>query len=413
MSREYLFDRYARIWAIFLPITSVIVIPSVPGTTLGLLFSFGSIGLTLLFYLKVKYIKHWMLFIFIFSLITLISQLGMYFSNYSLESIRLIDLNDFTSFFRKSLFTQGLYLFAAISTFFFFINYYKPSWDKYFMRGAVLLVIYGFYEFVFYLIFNINGDFLSNRTFEGGAIGNVGSSFQRLSIGTMNILRMKSLTGEPSMFAFSILPFWIYSIHIGMKKTHYFLLSALLLSTSTTAIIGIVMYYLFRFMKYGLKDKVILTYTAGAILFIGLLWNTVSSIFYRMVIEKLKMQNTSGFDRWDSFHSSMTFFSELHPLNMLFGVGFGTIRSTDFLSTLLVNCGIVGFVLFSFMFLWPVLKLGRGYKEMGLKSIVIIQYVTMMISVSEFSYLPTWLFLGIAYYRVFEKRKQRNLLAIQ
>lgn len=407
MTRELLFDRYFMVWSLFLPITSIILIPSIQGTTLGFLLSFISIFFVFLFRIKILYLKQWIAFLLIFGFFTLMSQAGMYLGGYSLKGITLVDSNDMTAFFRKSLLTQSLYLFAVMSALFFIVNYYRPSWDKHIMRGVILLVLYGFYEFFYFLLFHSNGDFLSNRVFEGGHSGSV---FQIMNIGNFDIMRMKSLTGEPSMFAFTLLPFWIYSIHIGMKKTHYLLLSALMLSTSTTAIIGVVMYYLFRFLKYGLKDKVVFTYTAGVILITGLLWNVVSSIFYRMVIEKLKMQNNSGSERWDSFYSSMSFFTELHPINMLFGVGFGTIRATDFLSTMLVNCGIVGFIIFSFMFMLPVLKLGKGYTEMGLKSIIVIMYITMMISVSEFSYLPTWLFLGIAYYKVFEKRKQRNSL---
>ena len=39
----------------------------------------------------------------------------------------------------------------------------------------------------------------------------------------------------------------------------------------------------------------------------------------------------------------------------------------------------------------------HSYKCEGLKAILVIEYIVMMVGVSEFSYLFYWMFLGIAY----------------
>ena len=42
---------------------------------------------------------------------------------------------------------------------------------------------------------------------------------------------------------------------------------------------------------------------------------------------------------------------------------------------------------------------------MGIKMALVVIYTTMMVSIPEFSFLSTWLFLGIAYKEVFNQNK--------
>mgnify|MGYP007135841651 CR=1 FL=1 len=414
VTKQAIFDQYFKLWSLFLPMTSFLLIPSIQGTTPGYLFAFFSIVLVFILKIKINYLKYWMIFVILFAGLTIISQFGTYFSSYDVGHLELVDKTDNSLVFRKSFFTQSMYLVAVFSTFAFIANYYTEKWDKYIFRGAVLLICYGIYEFLYYLIFHDNGDFLSNRSFDDkSSLGLVethnGSSFQKITFGGITLLRMDSLTGEPSMFAFSLLPFWIYSIHLGKKKLSMVLLTVILLSTSTSAFLGVFLYFIFRLLKYGIKDKMIFSYTTAGILVGGLAYKVIWTVFEKVIFEKLTLQNISGIDRFRLFTENINFFADLHIYQKIFGIGFGTIRSTDFFTTLLVNCGIAGFIVFSSLFFWPLLKLGRDYRDIGLKWAIFIQYFIMMISVPEFAYLPTWLFLGIAYKRIWDRRKQYKL----
>src|SRR5699024_6798385 len=98
---------------------------------------------------------------------------------------------------RPTLFSQSLYLLAAILAFLFVRQWYHKSWDSYIFVGILLLVAYGFYEVFYYWITGTSGDFISNRTFNFGCWG---SSTHIIDLAGLSMLRMKSLTGEASMF---------------------------------------------------------------------------------------------------------------------------------------------------------------------------------------------------------------------
>jgi hypothetical protein len=57
-----------------------------------------------------------------------------------------------------------------------------------------------------------------------------------------SLARIKSLTGEPSMYAFTVLPFFIMSVHYKKTFLSFLLLITLFLSFSTTAYLGILAY---------------------------------------------------------------------------------------------------------------------------------------------------------------------------
>lgn len=94
----------------------------------------------------------------------------------------------------------------------------------------------------------MSGDFLSNRIF------NLGESIsaQFILLAGITFQRIDSLSQEPSMYAFTMLPFFIFSIHRGAPKILIFLMGvSLLLTVSTTAYLGLFIYilYLVFFIK--------------------------------------------------------------------------------------------------------------------------------------------------------------------
>ncbi|MES2354981.1 MAG: hypothetical protein V4568_11395 [Pseudomonadota bacterium] len=408
---------YFPLWALVLPITSILILPGLQGTTPGNMFAIlllapGMAAVTIGFAGAQNFYRDLMKFAMIYVSLNAIAQLGLATLDFpGFGTAQLVDPYDRSVLLRGTMFSQSLYLLTAVVTFTFVRHAYRPAWDKWLLAGAALLACYGLYEVVWFAATGINGDFLSNRRFGEG--GYSGSQFQPMALGPLVTLRLKGLTGEPSMYAFTILPFWIYALHTGRKFIHPLLLGTLLLSLSTTAFIGIGLYCLLRVWFLRGRDKFTIT-----LLVVGLLGALVAATlgyqgnpvilktFNALFSEKLTAQHGSGEDRFQSFLSALHLFLSLPWLNKLFGVGFGYIRSPDFFSTLLVNMGIIGMLIFLFLFLLPVFKLGNSYRELGIKAALLVVTAAALTSVPEYSYLSTWLFLGIAYHALRQMREQ-------
>ncbi|HHB2167330.1 MULTISPECIES: hypothetical protein [Bacillus cereus group] len=399
-------DRYFRAWALVIPVTSVLVVPGIQGTIPGYIFSFLLIFALLVCKLdssKINTFKDMFVFTYIFIIMILISQLINGTINIpSLERVILVNKLDInTEIFRGSLFTQSLYLIPCIILFCFIKNYYSKDWEKYIFWGIGIYAIFGLYEFFYYIIFNEFGDFLTNRNFGEHETIRLGN--QLMTIAGFTFQRINGLALEPSMFAFTVLPFWIYSIHTKRKRLSLILLCSLLLTASTTAFIGIILYYCYAILKSNqLRNFFIFTF---GLLVILLFWDYVYAILDKTIFQKMFMKTESGIDRSNFFMEHLSYFQDSSFLTKLFGIGFGYVRSTDFFTTILVNNGIVGFCLFSLLFAYPLFTLKNSYKNMGIKMALVVIYTTMMVSIPEFSFLSTWLFLGIAYKEVFNQNK--------
>jgi hypothetical protein len=407
-----IFDRYFYVWALFLPITSVLVIPSIQGTLPSYLFALFSIifvpFITKLNNIGQKFLKDFLIYLYILILINACAQLGLTFIyDIDFSNVRLLNPEDDAYLLRSTLITQSLYLTAGVATFIYVKNFYKERWDKKIYYGVIFLALYGIYEVIYFFIFKQNGDFLSNRMWDGE---HAGSLFQTTSFGSLVLLRLKSLTGEPSMYAFTVLPFWIYAIHTGRKFTQVLLLVTLVLSTSTTAFLGILIYVLLRIYYFKFRDIFTWIFTTIFALLAMFKWDVIYLAYQQFIYSKITLNGVSGIDRFNSFTSSINFFKELPVWNQFFGVGFGYIRSTDLFSTLLVNTGYIGVIVFSFVILFPIFKLGRSYREIGIKCALFVIFVTSMVSVPEFAYLSIWLFLGMAYNQITKNKKFKSLI---
>lgn len=415
-SLEPLLNLFFKVWALLLPITSV-TLSSFPGSVPGYLFAFVSLPIALLIQPR----KAGRLILVALSvlvplfILAVFAQFNLQFHwQLDLSTLVLVNRDDTRLLLRSSLFTQLLYLLPGVLTFAFVCTFYQPSWNKAIFSGALLLACYGFYEITFYFFTGRNGDFLSNRTFDNGTGPVSGSLFQLMAVGSVVIMRLKSLTGEPSMYAFTILPFWIYAVHQRRTLLHFILLLSLLLTTSTTALLGIGLYLLCRFIFLNLPKRFVSGYADRLVtlFFIVLLFAfivafPVINVFVQETLRKLSASNVSGVERLGSFQAGLTFFAEAPLLTQFFGLGFGYIRSTDFLTTLLVNTGVVGLLLFAALFAYPLLKLDNSYSAVGLKSALIVIFVTMMTAVPEFAYLSIWLFLGLSYAALRIQKKSR------
>lgn len=400
-------DLYLRLWALALPITSVLLVPSIQGTTPGyvltLLLLLPWVGAVVLREQAPRFYADLGLLLLLIVGFTAAGQLALAITD-PLDTLLffrmpLMDGQDLSLLLRNSMFTQGLYLVAALTAFVFVKLAYRPAWDRWLLGGALLLAAYGFYEGAYFLATGDNGDFLSNRTF-GNDRTVSGSLFQSMQIGPIQLLRLKSLTGEPSMYAFTILPFWIYALHTGRQKTQLVLLASLLLSTSTTAFIGIAAYAVLRVILRAGRDPLLLLGVVGAAVVAALLVGGneyVVKAYDLFIGNKLAARDVSGSERLANSLNVLSVWADLPWINQLLGIGFGVVRSTDFFSTLLLNTGLLGLLAFIALFAWPICRLGSSEPETGLRLALAVVFLTAMVSVPEFAYLSSWLFLGMAY----------------
>lgn len=310
------------------------------------------------------------------------------------------------SLFRLSLLTQSLYLFTSVIFFLYLVNYLRlPGHVERILRlarlGVILFVAYGFLEFAGFLLAGRSLDFISNRI--TGVDSHFGT-FQTISLGGVTIERMKSLAGEPSMFAFSVVPFFILAYYLK-DRIRWLYLTAALLSTSTTALLGLALFGAIEAVAFRRFFKVALG-VAVIFLIIVIAFPQAVGGFYDVTLKKLSLQDASGIDRYDNFSASVSFFLGADVWHQLFGHGFGYIRSTDGFSTLLVNTGAIGFLVFVFFFLYPVCRFryDTPYRR-GLASANIVIFVLIMISVPEFYYFHVWFFAALSWHEYFLIRK--------
>lgn len=391
-------DKYFILWAFFIPISSWVISPSIKGSLISYLFAFLSPLVIICF--RQDIVKEYILDIVKIALVllffALMSQLANVLFNINLYNIVLVNPGDFDDkIFRSSLITQSIYLIPVILTFLYVKHLYKPSWDKWIIYGGLVFVLYGFYKWLGFLLTGTDIDFLTNRTF--GDSDTVLYQYQGISIAGLNLQRFQSLTGEPSMFAFTILPYFIFAIH---RKANIIIISfmglALLLSTSSTAYLGLSMYILYVLInskKGKTFFKVLIALIIVSLILYGIFSEYINDVLNNMIFNKI--DSTSGEIRSYDFNNHINYIMNLDIMHKLFGIGFGYIRSGDLLSTLLVNIGIVGVISFAYFYLKDFKLKVRSFLDLGNNSILLVLFIISMIAVSEFSYLSFWLFVAI------------------
>jgi hypothetical protein len=308
---------------------------------------------------------------------------------------------------RSSLFTQTLYLMTSV-LFFLYLRRHLIQYDsaERLLRlarvGVLIFVAYGFYEVIGYAVTGHNVDFLSNRV--TGNQGGSYSNFQRLTLGSIELVRMKSLASEASMFTFSLLPFMI--LYLYQKDRVWIpLLIAIVISTSTTAYLGLATFFVAETILFGRWKRLAI---ATSIVALGWLYlqTTAFGDMLGFILDKAMGDNMSGATRSALFANSMKIFGDSSFVHQLFGHGFGYIRSTDGFATLLVNIGILGTIAYLVFMTYPFFRISwtsEYRRALLLGSIVTI--VTGFVSVSEFYFFHTWFFAALAWYELYREKQ--------
>jgi len=312
-------------------------------------------------------------------------------------------------FLRKSLITQSLYLGTCVIFFLYLRHCLEiPGNVERIIRvaraGVIIYVLYGFYEFFGFLFTGQNVDFLSNRiTGEDNPIG----YFQVVELGGMYLQRMKSLAGEPSMFAYSVLPFVIL-FYYRRDRIYIFFLIAVILSTATTGIVGLLCFIFLELLVFrkSLKFPLVL---GGILAAASIVFYKVVAGFIGFTFEKFSMINLSSIDRFAKFADHFLFFAQSDLLHVIFGYGFGYVRSTDGLATLLVNVGLLGTGLFTLFLIYPMLrmKVNTDYRR-GLAASILATLAMIFASVSEFYYLQIWFLAALSWHEYYLDLRGKN-----
>lgn len=357
--------------------------------------------------LKPTYLRSLFYFLAIFVCFQLLSQLfNLLFQPqfWDIPFKIMVSLEDPSEYlFRKSLFTQSMYLITCVIFFVFTMQYLnKKNGIETLLRiawwGMLLYVGYGFYEFVGFLITGENVDFISNRIVK---IDKLNASFQILHLGGITIQRMDSLAAEPSMFAYCLVPFTILFYYLK-NRIYILLIIALLLSTSTTAVLGIVLFILIDsiFFRKSLKLSI------GILIVIFVVQISFTDVFFEFwnfFFGKVMMTEGTGvqssLERIFFFKSSFNYFLQSDIFHQMFGYGFGYIRSTDTFSTLLVNVGVIGTVVYIVFIIYPFVKipLNSDYRR-GLFMSSIVLLIITLISVTELYFYHIWFLAALSWH---------------
>lgn len=401
---------YFKLLLLLAPIQSILLTP-VQGSTPAFLLVLGAAAILLRGEARYGRI---LMFILGFWLIYIVymsfSLAGYMLDEPDFSTVRTIRDVYVYGILRQTQVTQGFYLFAAMTFGFLVYTYFQEAFVKYAFIGIILLAVYGFYEFVFYAIFHTNGDILSNRNFgdldtaaagagEGDSV--TGSVIQGSNLFGSGFMRLKSLVGEPSMYALSVTPFAVYAYARRWWLLFGVLALSLVLSTSSTAVIGLLVGLAYAEVRQ--RQDFILYIAAAA--FAGVLLYMTSDAVKHALDALLfdKLDTLSGTERLSLFADNVSLVFDGNVVRALFGVGFGTVRSTDMFSNLLANVGIIGLLAYSALLLAPCFILRTAFDRGAIAATLISLYVMEMMTVSEFSYLPPWFMIALAYVRVREQ----------
>jgi hypothetical protein len=402
---------FMPLWCVLMPLTSFLLIPSAQGTIPAYMLAFASAFFVMVSRndgqsspQRTRYLAIALGVAGIWFLLFCGSQLGHLLSNrHDFGELSLINPNDTRVVFRSALFTQTLYLAACVCIALFFRFFFRPEWMRYVLWGGWFLAIYGIYEWLFFLIFHRPGDFIVNRTY--GTDMHTGSWSQVIQVGSLSLLRIKSTFGEPSWFSAGVIPYIFLALEYKRKWLSAALLFCIVFSTSSSAFaafpFALIIHSLFQ-RKLGASIAFTIVLFAAAF---ATLYYVYPETYNEMFTAKLNGENNSGEVRQEGSLALQDTEKSFTLMNRLFGIGFGYYYGGVFFAVL-VNTGWIGMVVYFYAFLKPVILLRSDHGGLALKVGVATLFLLFYISVSELFLPTTWMFLGLAYWRLDQQRQE-------
>jgi hypothetical protein len=404
---------FMAIWCVLMPVTSFLLIPSAQGTIPAYILGFASVFLVILSReggrpstQQTHYFKVALVMAGIWLLLLCGSQLGHLVSNrHDFGDMFLNNPSDTRVVLRSVLFTQTLYLVACLCIALFFRFFFRAEWMRYVLWGGWLLAIYGIYEWLFFLIMGQPGDFLANRTY--GEDLHTASWSQAIQLGPFNLLRIKSTFGEPSFFSAAVIPYLFLALEYRRKWLSAALLFCVVFSTSTSAFIGLpfalIIYSVFQRKLSSSIAVVILLFAAA----LATLYFVFPDTYDSMFTAKMNADNTSGGIHQEATQAMNETVKTFTFMNRLFGIGFGYYYGSVF-SAVLINTGWIGIIAYCYAFLRPVILLRPDSGGLALKVGIATLFFLYFVNVSELFLPTTWMFLGLAYWRLDQQRQEKK-----
>ena len=402
-------EYFVAIWCLFMPVTSLLIVPAVQGTIVPYMLGFASVGLVFLKFVRGEfpaqvagYVKSLLLITMVWLALLAGSQLGDLLNpQLDLRDVVLIS-DDNGLLFRASLFTQSLYFVACVFITLYFRYFFRPEWMRLVLLGAWSFAIYGLYDWLFFFLFHTSGDFVSNRTFANG--DHPGSWSQIIDFAGLPLLRLKSFLGEPSYVSAVVIPYIFFAMEARRRVLLALLLLTAVLSTSTTVYLGLaisVVYYIVRRRENRMPALVVSAFLAAAIVALCFVY---PDVFRSLFQDKFAGDTVSGKGRFESMASYLALFAQFNPINWLFGIGFGyTYFSLPW--SLTANVGLVGVGCFLFAFLKPIFSLpSDGFSE-ALRVSLFNIVVVIILTLSEAFIPTTWMFIGLAFWQLDRARQ--------
>jgi len=407
-------NSFVALWCVLMPVTSFLVIRSAQGTIPAYIFAFISVGLVMLgrdWGRPCLQRRHYITLAVAMSAIWLLllcgSQLGHLISGrHDFGDLFLNNPSDTRVVLRPVLFTQTLYLAACVCIALFFRFFFRPEWMRYVLWGAWFLAIYGIYEWIYFLIFQRPGDFLGNRTY--GEDLQTGSWSQTIQFGPFNLLRIKSTYGEPSFLSAAVVPYLLLALENRKKLLSAALLFCTVFSTSTSAYAGLafaLFIYCILKRKFTLPLILILLLFAGTLV---ALYFAYPDTFDAIFTNKINGEAGSGDMHQASNEAMIATVKTFTLMNGIFGIGFGYYYGSV-LTTVLINTGLIGLVVYCYAFLKPAFSLRSNDSGLALKVGMATIFFLYCINVSEFFLPTTWMFLGLAYWRLDQQKLKDRL----
>jgi hypothetical protein len=403
---------FIAIWCILMPVTSFLIVRSIQGTIPAYVLAFISVLFVVLSrnearhpsFQRSRYFTVAILMGAIWLLLFCGSQVGHMISNrHDFGQLFLNNPSDTRVEFRSVIYTQSLYLAACLCIALFFRFFFRAEWMRYVLWGGWFLAIYGIYEWLFFLVFQQPGDFLANRTY--GEELHTASWSQAIQLGPLNLLRIKSTFGEPSFFSAAVIPYLFLALEYRKKWLSAALFFCTVFSTSTSAFIGLafgLLFYNFVQRKLNLSVLAVVLLFAGAFATLYFVYpNTYESMF----TAKLNADNTSGGIHQEANQAMIDTVKTFTPMNHLFGIGFGYYYGSV-LTAVLINTGWIGLIVFFYAFLRPIILLRPDHGGIALKVGIATLFFLYCINVSELFLPTTWMFLGLAYWRLDRQREE-------
>ncbi|MBZ6006486.1 hypothetical protein K1514_11360 [Paraclostridium bifermentans] len=150
------------------------------------------------------------------------------------------------------------------------------------------------------------------------------------------------------------------------------------------------------FLNSERRGLILLGITIFFVISIAIVIYLINTDIFRDFLFKIKGGGVSGSERTIALMQHLQVFKD----NFLFGVGFGSLRSKDLMSTWLAAMGIVGNTLFAIFLikqLYQLFKINKS-ETISLAILITISWGILFISVPEPYYLYLWIYFAIADY---------------